>query len=483
LFKVNHIQSFIFFLVFFSLQLLLTPLQVSAQETEDPFVVALTGKYPPFSFYSPEGELAGFDVDVAKEIAGEMGRPVEFVTIEWDGILAGLLSGKFDAIIGSMAITPERRKKVNFSDPYYVSGAQLFIHESGSDSIHSINECSGRSIGVGLGETYEHYLRSAFPGINVISYRSTIDIFQDMENGRLAGFVTDKLVGLYQIKSGHWQFVPAGPLIYEERMGIPVKISNHSLLEEINQALSRIRISGRMDVLYGKWFGDTTEIGQNRERITAAVQIRMLGRGFALTIFVAITSLIAGFFISIPWGIILNSSRSIVYAVLRFINDFIRGTPLLIQLFFVYFGAPQIGITLTPIQSAVLTLTVSCAAYMSEAIRSGLMAVDRGQSLAGRSLALSRFQVFLYIVWPQAFRISIPALMNIVVAFIKDTALISVISIAEVVREAQSIISVTYNPIRYYFIVGIMFFVITFPLMKLSGRLERHIKSRGFVYD
>jgi polar amino acid transport system permease protein len=91
--------------------------------------------------------------------------------------------------------------------------------------------------------------------------------------------------------------------------------------------------------------------------------------------------------------------------------------------------------------------------------------------------------VFFDIVWPQAFRIALPPLMNSVVALIKDTALVSVITVSEVIRQAQSIISVTFNPAKYYLIVAVMFFVVTFPLMKLSGKLERKIRERGFAND
>jgi His/Glu/Gln/Arg/opine family amino acid ABC transporter permease subunit len=443
----------------------------------------LTGKYPPFSFYSDQGELAGFDVDVARMIAGHLGREISIVATEWDGILAGLLSGKYDAIIGSMAITPERRKMVRFSDVYYVSGAQLFIHASSEGRIRHIRDLEGRRVGVGLGETYEHYLRSTYPAVETVTYKSTVDIFQDMRNGRLEGFVTDRLVGLYQIESGGLDFVPAGPLLYREEMGIPVRMEDERLLRQINRALRGMRSSGEMDRLHAKWFGEHAEGNRPSGGMTWSVQLRMLGRGFVITLAVALSALVMGFILAIPWGIVLNNPKVVVYVPLRFFNDFIRGTPLLIQLFFVYFGAPQVGVTLSPIGSAVLTLTISCAAYMAEAIRSGLMAVDPGQQLAGKALALSRIQIFRFIVWPQAFRVSIPSLMNIVVAFIKDTALISVISVAEVVREAQSIISVTYNPIRYYFIVGLMFFLITFPLMKLAGYVERRIKQRGYVHD
>lgn len=448
---------------------------------KDTFTVALTGKYPPFSFYSSTGELTGFDVDVTREIARRLGRKPVIITTEWDGILAGLLVKKYDAIIGSMAVTPTRAEKVNFSIPYYASGAQLFIQEKDRGEINGIEDLYGRKVGVGLGETYEHYLRGNYPGIEVVPYRSTVDIFQDMLNGRIQGFVSDRLVGMYQIRRGEMPFVPAGPLLYEEKMAIPVTRDNRELLEKINRALSRMREEGDLHRLHRKWFGDRAEeLSGTVKGMSAGVIAGLLIRGFGITLLVAAVSLFLGFVISIPWGTVLNHDRFALYFVFRFLNDFIRGTPLLIQLFFVYFGAPQIGITLSPIPAAIFTLTVNSAAYMAEVVRSGLMSVDRGQRLAGRALGLSSIQVFCFVTWPQAFRVALPPLMNAVVALIKDTSLIAIISVSEVIREAQSIISVTYNPIKYYFIVALMFFVVTFPLMKLAGRIEKAVKKRGF---
>jgi polar amino acid transport system permease protein len=133
--------------------------------------------------------------------------------------------------------------------------------------------------------------------------------------------------------------------------------------------------------------------------------------------------------------------------------------------------------------AAIITLSINAAAYMSEVVRSGLMSVDRGQALAARSLGFTKLQAFTLIIWPQAFRIAMPPLMNSVVSLLKDTALISVISVAEVIREAQSIISVTFDPVKYYLIVAVMFFVVTFPLMKLAGKLERDMRKKGFAHD
>jgi len=448
---------------------------------KDTFSIALTGKYPPFSFYSGTGELTGFDIDVAREISRKLGRKPVIITTEWDGILAGLLVKKYDAIIGSMAVTPTRAEKVHFSTPYYVSGAQLFIQEKDRGEINGIGDLYGRKVGVGLGETYEHYLRENHPEIKVVPYRSTVDIFQDMLNGRIQGFVSDRLVGMYQIRQGEMPFVPAGPLLYEEKMAIPVTRDNRELLEKINRALARMREEGVLRRLHRKWFGDRAEESSGTVKgMSARVIAALLIRGFGVTLLVAAISLSLGFIISIPWGTVLNHDRSGLYFIFRFLNDFIRGTPLLIQLFFVYFGAPQIGITLSPLPAAIFTLTVNSAAYMAEVVRSGLMSVDRGQRLAGRALGLSSTQIFCFVTWPQAFRVALPPLMNAVVALIKDTSLIAIISVSEVIREAQSIISVTYNPIKYYFIVALMFFVVTFPLMKLAGRIEKAVKKRGF---
>jgi arginine/lysine/histidine transporter system substrate-binding protein len=455
-------------------------LSVKAVEKEI-FTVALTGKYPPFSFYSQKGELVGFDVDVAKRIAKYLDQELEIVTTEWDGILAGLLSQKYDAIIGSMAITPQRKKSVDFSLPYYTSGAQLFIHKKDKDKFQNINDLFDNNVGVGLGETYQHYLEKNYPQINVIAYKSSVDIFQDMRNKRIKGFVTDRLVGLYQIKEADAPFMATGRLLYKERIAIPVIKEREALLAKINNALIAMKKKGELDEINKKWFGKDKKAVRQEKPMENVIIAKKLLQGFGITLFVAFFSIIMGFFLSIPFGVILNKRKIYpLYLVFRTFNDFIRGTPLLIQLFFVYFGAPQIGIMLTPIQASIFTLTINASAYMAEVIRSGLISVNPGQKLAGKALGLTNFSIFRYIVWPQAFRIAIPSLMNAVVALMKDTALIAMISVAEVIRQAQSIISVTYNPMKYYFIAAIMFFVVTFPLMKISGKIERKIKKKGF---
>jgi len=452
-----------------------------ASDDNEIFVTALTGKFPPFSYYNEKGELAGFDVDVSREIANRLHLKNKIIATEWDGIMAGLLQEKYDAIVSSMAITQERQKKVLFSTPYYHSGAQLFVHRDNPDKLYSIDECRGKRIGVVLGETYQRYLEQKYPEIHVVTFKSTIEIFEMLEQKRISGFVTDRLVGSWQIKQAHRNFAPVGDLLYEEHIGIPVRKNEKSLLKKINKALANMQQDGTWENLKQKYFGLSHAKAMQNNTMPWSIKAKKLLHGFGVTLLVALTSLLLGFSLSIPVGLLLIEQKGILriaHWTARALVDFIRGTPVLIQLLFVW-----LGLGLSPFPSAIITLGVCAMAYMAEAVRSGLISVPQGQALAAKALGLSSFDRFRHIIWPQAFRISLPTLMNSVVALIKDTALISVISIPELIREAQSIISVTFEPEKYYLIAAVLFFIVTFPLMKLSSSLERKIQSKGFQND
>lgn len=457
------------------------------EQSDQPFRVACSGKYPPFSFYDANGDLTGFDVEVSRAIGDALGRKTEVITTEWSGIIAGLQAERYDAIIGSMGVTPEREQQVRFSEPYYISGAQLFIRSADKEKFTKIEDLDGKSIGAGIGSTYQLYVEEHYPKITVRSYPREQDIFEEMAVGRLDGFVTDLLVGRYNAKSAGQEFIPVGPLLYDERIAIPVKIGNEALLAQINEALVEIEVNGTMQKLRDKYFS----LPQEALDVPASVIIRKLGIGFLYTILAGLLSVALGFLIAIPYGVGIKSAPQPLRGILLLSNEFIRGTPILVQLFFIYYALPKVvgelfGIgnvaqNFSPLQAGILTLTLNTSAYMAEVVRSGLISVPPGQAIAARALGLSKLQTFRYVVWPQAFRVMIPSLMNSVVATIKDTALLSVISVAEVVTEAQKLISVTFDPMEYYFYVAVLFFVLSYPLMKAAQKLEDRIRQKGYA--
>jgi len=215
---------------------------------------ALTGKYPPFSFIDESGKLAGFDVDIGNRVANRLGaKPVPVMTA-WDGIVGGLLAGKYDAVIGSLAITDERLKAVDFTRSYYRSGAQLFVPKS--SAVQDIGQLKGKVVGVTLGETYEAWLRKNRPDVQVKTYKGLPDILIDLQNRRIEGFVTDRIAGILTIRDKHVDAKPAGSLLYPEKMGIAVRKDSPKLLEAINAALDTMLKDGEYGAISRQWLGE-----------------------------------------------------------------------------------------------------------------------------------------------------------------------------------------------------------------------------------
>ena len=214
---------------------------------------ALTGQYPPFNFVDSNGELTGFDVEVGKEIGKRLSVTGKPVATAWDGIIAGLLADKYDLIIGSMAITAARLKSIDFSEPYYRSGAQLFSKKGASYS--NISEFDGKKIGVTLGTTYEKWLRKNAPKVDVKTYKGVPDMMLEVMNGRIDGFLTDKIVGLIAIKNKKMPIQLVGDVVYPELIGIAIQKGNPALVKAINGALMNMKKDGTYKSISMKWVG------------------------------------------------------------------------------------------------------------------------------------------------------------------------------------------------------------------------------------
>lgn len=205
------------------------------------FVYALSGEYRPFSYVNENGDLAGFDVDIGMAIAEELGLEGEPFRISFSGIIPGLQDDRYDAIIGSMGITEERKESVDFSDPYYVSGAQVYV-QPGSDigSVDDIDE--NTNVAVALATTYEDLIQDYTNDVS--TYDSDVVALQSLDQGRHDAVITDRLVGLINIEEQGLDIEMAGELVDTEYIGIAVKQGNEELLEAINEALATIKENG-----------------------------------------------------------------------------------------------------------------------------------------------------------------------------------------------------------------------------------------------
>lgn len=214
---------------------------------------AMSGAYPPFNYMDEGGELIGFDIDIANAIAEEMGVNAEPITADFDGIIAGLNGRRYDMVIGSTAITDERLKEANFSNPYYYDGAQFFA-QTGS-GLSSIEDLEDGVVGVVTGTTFLEELVKMDNIAEALQFSSDVDNIMAVEQGRADGLVTGLFVGLQAPQEYGVDIEPVGDLLYTEDIAIAIRKDDTKLLEEVNKALDAIIESGIYEEISIKWFG------------------------------------------------------------------------------------------------------------------------------------------------------------------------------------------------------------------------------------
>ncbi|MCW6109590.1 amino acid ABC transporter permease [Clostridium sporogenes] len=193
-----------------------------------------------------------------------------------------------------------------------------------------------------------------------------------------------------------------------------------------------------------------------------------------VTIKITLLSFIVAIILAFIVGVLRTYKFSkILDLILNAYVEIFRGSPLLIQLFFIYYGLPSVGIAMDAEVAAVIGLALNGAAYMSEIIRAAILSIDRGQEEAGFSLGYTRFQNLRYIILPQAAQISVPPLVNGFSSLLKDTSLVSVISITELTRSGNLIYSRTARPFEVYLTLGLFYFVLTYIVSLCSKFIEK----------
>ncbi|WP_253447215.1 amino acid ABC transporter permease [Halomonas sp. Y3] len=200
--------------------------------------------------------------------------------------------------------------------------------------------------------------------------------------------------------------------------------------------------------------------------------------GIPWTLLISFGGLAIGFVIGIVFGLMrISPSRLLRLPAILYIEVF-RGTPILVQVLFIFYGLPQLlGGPINALTAGIAAIAVNSGAYISEVVRGGVQSIERGQREAALSLGLSRTQAFRYVIWPQAFRRMIPPLGNQGIISIKDTSLFSVIGVGELVRQGQIYIATTFTALEVYFMVALMYLAITWSLSLLLRQLEK----RGLV--
>jgi polar amino acid transport system permease protein len=203
----------------------------------------------------------------------------------------------------------------------------------------------------------------------------------------------------------------------------------------------------------------------------------ILFQGVVLTIAVTVGSLILSTILGLVWALMRVSGIRVLDVTAKLLVNFIRGVPIIVQLFYIYFVLPDLGITLTALQAAIIGLGIAYSAYQSENFRAGIEAIDRGQVEAAQSIGMGWWLVMRRVILPQAVRIVLPPYGNIMIMMLKDSSQASTITVAELAMQGKLIASATFKNTSVFTLVAVMYLCMSLPLMYLVSRLEKHFSA------
>jgi polar amino acid transport system substrate-binding protein len=456
----------------------------------------------PYTFPDPRNpaHIIGFEVDLANALAARMGRTARFVQNQWDGLVPGLERGEYDVVINGLEITAERAQRVSFSMPYFYSTLTL-TRRVDDERIRRVDDLHGLRVGVLKVTFAERYVQN-LGNVELRSYDGQVQPYIDLALGRLDAVVMDTPIALYYATGPHVKNIelPAAQMTF----GIGIRKTDADLLQHINSAVDDMKRDGTLRRIYTDWgiynaataqaFGDRNPVSNDnstryrdyldairtehtfKQRLDQYKQyLPLLLQGALVTLEISALSMA----IAIGLGLLLAVLRvfgpgPVAWPVIGFI-EVIRGTPLLIQLFIIFYGLPSIGIRFSPLWAAVIGLGINYAAYEAENYRAGIQSIPRGQLDAALALGLTRIQTIRKIVLPQAVRLVIPPVTNDFIALLKDSSLVSVITMVELTKMYGQLAATNYDYIGIGILTAAIYFVLGLPIARLSQLLESRL--------
>ena len=438
--------------------------------------------------------VVGFEVDIAQLLAEALGRMPRFVQIAFTSLDASAARGDFDIGLSGIEDSPARRARLAVTVPYYEFREILTVRAGDRDRYRTLEDLKGLRVAT-LGATlaYDLLVRAqAEYGVIPVTYEDDIHPYSDLALGRVDAVVLDYVLAERGVRRN------AGLVNQSTDLGVGhyvgVMAPEQSVLRErVDEILRAAMRDGRLEAIFRKWNMWNADQPRLYARVLAGSGAELvetsaasapgaweatrryfpaLLRAAAITIVLSCLAMA----LAVTLGMLIASGR--VYgsrplqAVLAAYVEIIRGTPLLLQLFVLYFGLAPF-VELPAFAAALLGLGLNYAAYESEIYRSALEAVPRGQLDAARILGLTPGQTLRLVRGPQAFRFALAPMTNDFVALLKDSSLVSVITVVELTKQTQIFAANIGSWLVPGILCGALYLVLSLPLARVARRIEK----------
>ncbi|HEA0022056.1 TPA: ABC transporter permease subunit [Staphylococcus aureus] len=439
--------------------------------------VGLSADYAPMEFENTvngKTEYAGVDIDLAKKIAKDNNLKLKIVNMSFDSLLGALKTGKIDIIISGMTSTPERKKQVDFSDSYMMTKNIMLVKKDKVNEYKDIKDFNNKKVGAQKGTEQEKIAQTEIENASITSLSRLPDVILALKSGKVEGAVVEKPVAEAYLKQNPKLGISNVKFNEEEKdTVIAVPKDSPKLLSQINKTIKEVKDKGLID----KYMTNAANAMNDDSGFISKYGSFFL-KGIKITILISLIGVALGSILGAFVALMKLSKIKIISWIASIYIEILRGTPMLVQVFIVFFGiTAALGLDISALVCGTIALIINSSAYIAEIIRAGINAVDKGQMEAARSLGLNYRQTMKSVIMPQAIKNILPALGNEFVTLIKESSIVSTIGVGEIMFNAQVVQGISFDPFTPLLVTAALYFVLTFVLTRIMNMIEGRLNA------
>ncbi|HHC9746449.1 TPA: ABC transporter permease subunit [Staphylococcus aureus] len=439
--------------------------------------VGLSADYAPMEFehtVNGKTEYAGVDIDLAKKIAKDNNLKLKIVNMSFDSLLGALKTGKIDIIISGMTSTPERKKQVDFSDSYMMTKNIMLVKKDKVNEYKDIKDFNNKKVGAQKGTEQEKIAQTEIENASITSLSRLPDVILALKSGKVEGAVVEKPVAEAYLKQNPKLGISNVKFNEEEKdTVIAVPKDSPKLLSQINKTIKEVKDKGLID----KYMTNAANAMNDDNGFISKYGSFFL-KGIKITILISLIGVALGSILGAFVALMKLSKIKIISWIASIYIEILRGTPMLVQVFIVFFGiTAALGLDISALVCGTIALVINSSAYIAEIIRAGINAVDKGQMEAARSLGLNYRQTMKSVIMPQAIKNILPALGNEFVTLIKESSIVSTIGVGEIMFNAQVVQGISFDPFTPLIVAAALYFVLTFVLTRIMNMIEGRLNA------
>lgn len=437
-------------------------------------IVGTSADYAPYEFHSTatgKDKIVGFDIAIAQKIADKLGVKLVVKDMNFDSLLGSIKTGKIDMILAGMTLTKEREQQVLFSKAYFYDKNVIMVRASDKKKLTSEADFNGKKIAAQLTTTQEEAAK-AIKGVKVVSLKKVIDATTQLSEGKVDGVVVPQTTAdTYEMQSKQFATSSAKLSTADAEIAHIAMPKNATVLHSKVNTIIDNDVKGKN---LEKWRKEAAALTFKKESFFHKYGPYFI-KGTGYTVGLAIIGVLFGAVLGAVFALMKLAKFKPFNWISNIYIEFVRGTPLLIQVFIVYFGTQVLGLDVSGFVSGAIAMSLNSAAYVAEIIRSGINSVADGQHEAARSLGLSKGQTMRYVIMSQAIKNILPALGNEFVTVIKEGSVVSVIGVGELTFQTSVVQGASFMPFIPLMITAAIYFVLTFTLSRLLALYEKKL--------